>query len=194
MKEEVKPSIMLTPEANTPDTLCINNTEAENESSNNEEETFQGSAHTSTTSLPQSAAKGKRKAVDTPNALPSISTPGLGSAKPDTEAKAANLVGKINNLISTHLGNITEGRYFLFVGEFQCRGICGKNVLIPTIQFYMAHCNQPFVHYFYIVSLAGGMACPPTKTNVPKLETQCSGWHECHGDFHSFAWIQSCAI
>jgi hypothetical protein len=35
--------------------------------------------------------------------------------KDDNEASADNLVGKINNLISTDLGNITEARDFLFV-------------------------------------------------------------------------------
>ena len=141
MKDEAKPRSTQATEANTPDARSIVDTEAETGSSNNEEETLEGSAHTSTASLPQSAAKGKMKAADTPGALPGVSTPGLGSGKADTEVKAANLVGKINNLVSTDLDNIIGGRDILFVGEFQCRGICGKNVLIPTIQFYMAHCN-----------------------------------------------------
>ena len=44
-------------------------------------------------------AKGKRKAADMPSTLPSISTPGLVSAKSDMDAKAAIRVGKIISLL-----------------------------------------------------------------------------------------------
>jgi len=36
---------------------------------------------------------------------------------PKKEATADNLVGKINNLVTTDLNNITEGRDFLFICE-----------------------------------------------------------------------------
>lgn len=117
MKEDAKPSSNPTTEANTPDTRSIVDTEGEAGCSNSGDETLEGSTHTSTASLPQSAAKGKRKAADAPNALPNASTPQLGGEKPDTNAKTANLVGRINNYVSTDLGNITDGRDFLFVGE-----------------------------------------------------------------------------
>lgn len=53
----------------------------------------------------------------------SVSTKGKGKDKDDSKDKekekeadnSSNLVGKINNLMSTDLGNITEGRDFLFV-------------------------------------------------------------------------------
>jgi hypothetical protein len=37
---------------------------------------------------------------------------------------AGNLVGKINNLVSTDLNNITEARDFMFVGEFHSYFSC----------------------------------------------------------------------
>ena len=35
---------------------------------------------------------------------------------PDSPSKADNLLGRINNLVTTDLGNITDGRDFLFLG------------------------------------------------------------------------------
>ena len=35
----------------------------------------------------------------------------------DGTAKASNLIGKINNLVSTDLNNLVEGRDFLFIGR-----------------------------------------------------------------------------
>ncbi|KAI0068087.1 hypothetical protein BV25DRAFT_1834393 [Artomyces pyxidatus] len=54
------------------------------------------------------ASKGKQKAKapDSKEAEPAVK---------DTAAKASNLVGKINNLVSTDLSNITDGRDFLFI-------------------------------------------------------------------------------
>ncbi|KAG8968451.1 hypothetical protein FRC03_007393 [Tulasnella sp. 419] len=57
------------------------------------------------------ATKGKAKDVPKPTSPPS-SDSGKG---PKPEGHGANLVGKINNLVSTDLGNITDGRDFLIV-------------------------------------------------------------------------------
>ncbi len=46
--------------------------------------------------------------------LAKLTVGGEGKKKDDTD-KGSNLVGRINNLISTDLENITEGRDFLFV-------------------------------------------------------------------------------
>ncbi|KAI0052512.1 hypothetical protein FA95DRAFT_1675194 [Auriscalpium vulgare] len=59
----------------------------------------------STPSVHSSTAKGKGKAKE-----PETKTP-----EPDAEKKESNLVGKINNLVSTDLSNITDGRDFLFL-------------------------------------------------------------------------------
>ena len=53
--------------------------------------------------------KGKQKAKDVRLAE--------AKAAPRKEATADNLVGKINNLVTTDLNNITEARDFLFLGE-----------------------------------------------------------------------------
>ena len=152
MKEEATPSSTSTTEANTPDTRSIVDTDAEAGSSNSGEETLEGSGDSSTVSLPQSAAKGKKKAAEAPSALPSVSSPQLDSDKPETNGKAANLVGRINNYVSTDLGNITDGRDFLFVGEFQRREHLKTNNLTSTVQLYTARCSWPFVYGFYIIS------------------------------------------
>ncbi|KAJ6575530.1 hypothetical protein B0H10DRAFT_2168545 [Mycena sp. CBHHK59/15] len=65
------------------------------------DETLQASS-ASIKSTTSSKAKGKGKDKDAPKEEP-------------TESNASNLVGKITNLVTTDLGNITESRDFLFV-------------------------------------------------------------------------------
>jgi hypothetical protein len=117
MKEETKTGSTPPSEINTPDTRSVVDTETEAESANSGEGTLQGSGNASTATLPQSPSKGKKKAPDTSSAAPTISAPQLGGTKSDDEAKV-NLVGRINNYVSTDLGNITDGRDFLLAGEF----------------------------------------------------------------------------
>ncbi|KAF8477848.1 hypothetical protein JB92DRAFT_2801159 [Gautieria morchelliformis] len=114
MKEEAKPGSAPASEINTPDTRSVVDEETEAESSSSGEGTLQGSGESSMATLPQSPSKGKKKAPDTSSAAPSISG---RSTKSDDEAKA-NLVGRINNYVSTDLGNIIDGRDFLFVVLF----------------------------------------------------------------------------
>jgi hypothetical protein len=95
----------------TPDTASVagSSTVALDESTEgSSDETLQTSAETISTS---SVKKGKQKAQD---------------AKEDSEtsskkkhSSADNLVGKINNLVTTDLSNITEGRDFLMAGKSQ---------------------------------------------------------------------------
>ncbi|KAH7883936.1 hypothetical protein F5I97DRAFT_2075294 [Phlebopus sp. FC_14] len=62
-------------------------------------------AQSTSGSTTTSSAKGKQKAKGKQN-------DGVESKKP--QSSADNLVGKINNLVTTDLGNITDGRDFLF--------------------------------------------------------------------------------
>jgi hypothetical protein len=123
MKEEAEPRSAPTTVASTPETRSIAEGESEGEgeggsgSADSAEETLQGSGRASTTSSAQAVAKGKGKAAGTPASIPVAGAPGPDGAKPEADAKAANLVGKINNFVTTDLGNITDGRDFLFVGE-----------------------------------------------------------------------------
>ncbi|KIM25975.1 hypothetical protein M408DRAFT_330768, partial [Serendipita vermifera MAFF 305830] len=58
-----------------------------------------------------SVAKGKGKAKRAESVAPSVTPSTVGKS----EKKRENLVGKINNFISTDLGNITDGRDLLFM-------------------------------------------------------------------------------
>ncbi|KAF8592008.1 P-loop containing nucleoside triphosphate hydrolase protein [Ramaria rubella] len=120
MKEETEVTSTPTTVATTPDTRSIAETDATEigaGSSDGCEDTLQESGNMSTASLAQSVAKGKRKAANISCAISAVPTPGPDGAKP-VEAKASNLVGKINNFVSTDLGNITDGRDFLFIAWY----------------------------------------------------------------------------
>jgi hypothetical protein len=75
-----------------------------------------GNAHTAESSATvvgsetSASPKGKAKASSSPP-TPTTPTPSTPDAK---ESGPSNLVGKITNLITTDLGNITDGRDFLF--------------------------------------------------------------------------------
>jgi hypothetical protein len=56
------------------------------------------------------SSKGKKKAKDAQSAEE--------KPAPKKNAAADNLVGKINNLVTTDLNNITEARDFLFICEY----------------------------------------------------------------------------
>ncbi|KAG1757959.1 hypothetical protein EDB19DRAFT_1936472 [Suillus lakei] len=92
----------------TPDSASVagSSTAAADESTDGSgDETLQASAETMSTS---STKKGKQKSQDVKEDLDSSSK---------KHSSADNLVGKINNLVTTDLGNITDGRDFLMVGK-----------------------------------------------------------------------------
>ncbi|KAH7918845.1 hypothetical protein BV22DRAFT_1100101 [Leucogyrophana mollusca] len=93
--------------ASGPDTASIaesSTPEDEVGTSGSEEETLQPSS----ASAVSSSRKGKEKAKD-----------GKGTKDtPTPKSSADNLVGKINNLVTTDLNNITDGRDFLIVGLY----------------------------------------------------------------------------
>lgn len=70
----------------------------------------------STITAAATPSKGKDRGTSVPT--------GSTKLKPELEAtrkKDANLVGKINNLVTTDLGNIVSARDFLFLSESNCR-------------------------------------------------------------------------
>lgn len=69
---------------------------------------------TSTSTSPSTQLKGKDKAKKDTSVAPSMTPSTTASAK-DKDNKQGNLVGKINNFISTDLGNVTGARDFLFM-------------------------------------------------------------------------------
>ncbi|TFK46964.1 multidrug resistance-associated ABC transporter [Heliocybe sulcata] len=58
----------------------------------------------------ESQPKGKGKDAKKPEVTPAVAAA--------VQAKASNLVGKINNLVTTDLGNVVDGRDFLFVALY----------------------------------------------------------------------------
>ena len=65
----------------------------------------------------QSTSKGPVKGKD--KEAPSTLKSNTKSAATKGKKKAENLMGKINNLVSTDLGNITDGRDFLIISTLQ---------------------------------------------------------------------------
>ncbi|EGO28521.1 hypothetical protein SERLADRAFT_354415 [Serpula lacrymans var. lacrymans S7.9] len=103
MKAETPSDIKQTMEANevlTPDTV---------ESSTNEGESVDGddTSQTSSTIAESSSQKGKQKTEDVQNEN--------GQEAHNPTSKADNLVGKINNLVTSDLNNITNGRDWLYI-------------------------------------------------------------------------------
>ncbi|KAF9815977.1 hypothetical protein IEO21_04304 [Rhodonia placenta] len=94
----------------TPDNASIVRSSAaqsEDESTDREEETLAGSTAASTQS-----AKGKRKSQGTPEPAAVLPQPTASEAKDKDKDKGKSLVGKINNLITSDLANITRGLEF----------------------------------------------------------------------------------
>jgi hypothetical protein len=92
----------------TPDSASVvgSSTAAADESTDGSgDETLQASAETVSIS---STRKGKQKSQDVKEELDNSSK---------KHSSADNLVGKINNLVTTDLSNVTDGRDFLMVGK-----------------------------------------------------------------------------
>jgi hypothetical protein len=68
-------------------------------------------AQSSSASITSTSSKGKQKLKDQ-----KISEDSMKTKKEET--KSNNLMGKINNLVTTDLGNIVEARDFLLVSEY----------------------------------------------------------------------------
>jgi hypothetical protein len=60
----------------------------------------------------------------------------------DKSSKSSNLVGKINNLISTDLENITEGRDFFFIFLFAPINIILCSVFLYVLLDWRQVCNS----------------------------------------------------
>jgi hypothetical protein len=97
------PSVAISPETAS---IAQSSTANEENDTDTHGQTVQGSSQSVISS---STAKGKQKA-DKPNQM---------TAPKSIDSR--NLVGKINNLISSDLANIIEGRNFLFVCSYQSR-------------------------------------------------------------------------
>ena len=61
--------------------------------------------------------------------------------------EAQNLIGKINNLVTTDLGNIVEGRDFLLIGMLQSFRFGLDLLLNPPISFIFPASNDPLHHF-----------------------------------------------
>jgi hypothetical protein len=111
MKAETSSSARTTPvatpntrsEATTPDNVSI-------ASDNIEAEPIPGSSEDTVQSAGSSTFKGKQKEDSRP-ATPVVEDDG------ESVSKSSNLVGKMNNLVSTDLENLVEGRDFLLFGS-----------------------------------------------------------------------------
>jgi hypothetical protein len=89
--------------APTPEGAVTPDVSEDQESSNGE------TLHASSTSVHSTSSKGKQKAKDSQ----------APEDKGEKEATAGNIVGKINNLVTTDLANITNARDFMFLGLLQ---------------------------------------------------------------------------
>ena len=74
--------------------------------------------NTTTTGTATSSRKGKKKA----QGEDTVSAPSAKS-KPTSQRPSENLIGRINNLVSTDLGNITDGRNWLWLSKWNGLGI-----------------------------------------------------------------------
>jgi endonuclease YncB( thermonuclease family) len=116
MKEETSSKTSQPPTTiNTPDTQSIidgDTPELEDEAENSgdsSEETLRANSDVSrTSSTPTSQKKQKAREVN----LPAIATTPV-----PIDEKSNNLVGRINNFITTDLGNVVDGRDFLWMGK-----------------------------------------------------------------------------
>lgn len=116
MKEETPNA-----EKSTEGTTVVPTPEPEAEVHANDANISNGSAvgptpSTSNGTSPAGQAKGKAKARKDASVAPSVAPSTTGSVKDkEKDKKQENLVGKINNFISTDVGNITDARDLLFV-------------------------------------------------------------------------------
>ena len=125
MKAEVPDSHVsstVTTAVGTPDNASVAETEGAHSQSQTEGESHSPTSsedetvRASTASISEStaSAKGKRKSKAPSEAGESKKE----EPKKSADAKAGNLVGKINNLVTTDLDNLINGRDFLFIGEW----------------------------------------------------------------------------
>lgn len=102
----------VTTAAQTPDNASIAEAEeqpATHDNNSSEDGTVRASTiSASSTAATQSGSDAPKKAEET-KATPAPAEPA---------AKSGNLVGKINNLVTTDLNNLVDGRDFLFLGPF----------------------------------------------------------------------------
>ena len=122
-------------------------TEGTSVDSNSGERTSQSSRTVSqdSSSDSQSTSNGPVKGKD-PSTLKSDTKPATKDKK-----EAQNLIGKINNLVTTDLGNIVDGRDFLMISTLQC-----SNLSLGLLSDTLASSNDPIpissVHHLLIPS------------------------------------------
>lgn len=102
------PSSAASSATTTPDSASVADPSETAESSANSEDEDE-TAVSEATSTTKGKGKGSRAA--------SVSGESSKGLEPTASEKAGNLVGKLNNLITTDLNNLTDGRDFLFVGS-----------------------------------------------------------------------------
>ncbi len=156
--------------ATTPDSASIAPSERADSPDGSEEDT----AFSETTSATK-ASKGKHSKT--------ASTSGQSSKAPEQPAdgsqssgdsKAGNFVGKLNNLVTTDLNNLIDGRDFLFVGEFT--HIALKRPGLDFGQFCTYLSRSHYVSGSYTLSLVGGLSsCPLRSFRILSISIQCVG-------------------
>ena len=86
-----------------------------------------------------------------------------GRPKDERKEKDSNLIGKINNLVTTDLNNLIDGRDFLFVGAlFRFRLDCKSvgSLIGDPVQSCMRLLKSLCLFTSSTRSLAGGKQCP----------------------------------
>ena len=106
----------VTTAAHTPDNASIaeldpTEADASGTSSSEDGTTVRASTISATSTTATAAAKGKEPPKKAEEPAP---------APKDESTPSGNLIGKINNLVSTDLNNIIDGRDFLFLGTCFC--------------------------------------------------------------------------
>ncbi|KAI0258755.1 hypothetical protein BC834DRAFT_974824 [Gloeopeniophorella convolvens] len=96
-----------------------------------------------TASVQSSSSKGKQKAK--PEDGKAVAAP----AAPEESKKGSNFAGKINNLVSTDLGNVTDGRDFLVLIFF-----APSQIIISVAFLYIILGWSSFVGMFFMIVLA----------------------------------------
>lgn len=138
------------------------------ESSTAVESSHEGSpVSTTASSVAVGKHKTKGKQEDTANKTP--------------RSSAENLVGKINNLVTTDLNNIVDGRDFLMICESE---ILAWNVrdlqnfpLVPYTPLQIGVCT------WFLYRILGWRYDPYSSTDADFTCRQCFGWPCCYGSF-----------
>ena len=106
VKTEVASSTPASSAVTTPDTASLAESVEGGSASETETETQTAVSETTT-------PKHKRTSSESGES----STTKASEKAPDADAKSGNLVGKLNNLVTTDLNNLVDGRDFLFLGK-----------------------------------------------------------------------------